>query len=376
MNLFKHLSFAVLILLFFTGEDVWAQRRGTQQKKYNTRSFRQKERRISNYTGGGTAGFSKAKKYSSIGVTLAAFNYFGEMAPKPNRASFDFSFTRPGFGIVYTKKLLPRVSARGTLAYGRISGGDESADMSEENLPRFKRNLNFRNSIIELTATAMVYLFDHHGTANTRLTLNPYIFAGVGIIRHNPQGQIPEFNRDGTARTDAGEWVDLEPLGTEGQYSDLYPDVEPYSLFQVVIPAGIGVTYELTPELDLSFEIGYRHLFTDHLDDVGGEYANYDDIGEGDPNSIAAVMSDKSYELAYRAETQDLVTLVSGSVRDMAGGEGAVKQLDNLVPGYGYRLVSGEPQVRGSSSDNDIYFVTAFHLTYILGGKHGKAKFR
>ena len=351
-----------LIALFLSvvaSEALFAQ----SSKKFKNASFRRKNKRISSYTGGRVGKFSSAGKYSAIGISVNAFNYFGDLAPRSSRGSFDISFTRPGFGVYYTKKVMPRLSLRGQLLYGRVSGSDESASADGEDGFRRTRNLQFRNSIIELSATAQVFLFSNRGVSSSRPILNPYLFAGVGIIRHNPQGQVPDVDRDGNAFSNAGEWVDLEPLGTEGQnLPDLYPNAESYSLFQVVIPAGIGVTYAINDFLDLSFEIGYRHLFFDHLDDVGGDYAYFANLE--DP--IARAMSDKSYQVGE--------TVNGAQVFNPATGQ--VEIASNLVPGYGHINGTGETNPRGTASDNDIYFITAFQLSYILSGKPGRAKFR
>lgn len=348
-----------LFLLVITSESVFAQ----SSKKFKNANFRRKNKKISSYTGGRTGGISTAGKYGSIGISVNAFNYFGDLAPRASRGSFDFSFTRPGFGVFYSKKLLSRLSVRGELLYGRVSGSDESASTDGEDRFRSIRNLQFRNSILELTATAQIYLFANTGVASSRPILNPYLFVGAGIIRHNPQGQVPDVSRSGQTFENAGEWVDLQPLGTEGQnFPELYPDAEDYSLIQVVIPAGLGVTYAINDFLDLSFEIGYRHLFFDHLDDVGGDYANF--FNFDDP--IAAAMSDKSYLVGERIN--------NAQVFDPATGE--VVEVNNLVPGYGHLNGNGSGNPRGNSEDNDIYFVTAFKLAYILGGSSGRAKFR
>jgi hypothetical protein len=335
-------------------------------KKFKNANFKRKNKRISSWTGGKTGGMAAAGKYGEIGISLNAMNYFGDLAPAQGRASFDISFTRPGFGIYYTKKLSSRIFARGQFLYGRVRGSDESASEDGEDGFRRTRNLQFRNTILELTAVGQIYLFPNSATSSSRPIINPYLFAGIGVIRHNPQGQVPDVDREGNALANAGEWVDLEPLGTEGQnFPELYPEAESYSLIQLVVPAGVGVTYAINDFLDLSFEVGYRHLFFDHLYDVGGDYANHFDVGQNDP--VAGVMSDRSYLVG---ETRDNVP-----VFDPATGE--IVSVNNIVPGYGHINGNELRNPRGDTNDrSDIYIVTAFQLSYILGGKTGRAKFR
>ncbi|MEM7548796.1 MAG: DUF6089 family protein [Bacteroidota bacterium] len=362
----------ISVFVILLCEDAFSQRRrGTRQKKYTSRAFRKKQSRISNYSGGRTGNFGRPNKYSSIGVSVNAFNYFGDIAPVPDRFALDISFTRPGFGAVYSKHLSSRFAVRGSLTWGRIFADDQSVSIDRgdgENSPRAIRNIEFRNSIIELGITGQLFILPEG------VTFNPYIMGGVGIIRHNPQGRVPEFQRAdnglaGAPFTNAGEWIDLEPLGTEGQFleSGPAPNSSSYNLTEIVIPLGIGVKYYLSQNLDLAFEIGYRHTFTDYLDDVSGGYANFYDFE--DP--LARALSDPSYIVGNTEGNE--VGFVQTARSDGLGNV-------NVVPGYGTirePVVSGDPgNIRGNPDDNDVYIVTSIQLTYVLPGSTRRAKFR
>jgi hypothetical protein len=97
----------------------------------------------------------------------------------------------------------------------------------------------------------------------------------VGVFYHNPKAMAPETDQLGNSIPEAGKWVALQALGTEGQYSDAY-DVKPYSKVQISVPIGLGFSYKIGNNLDFSFEIGYRILFTDYIDDVS---ENFVDLG-------------------------------------------------------------------------------------------------
>lgn len=81
-----------------------------------------------------------------------------------------------------------------------------------------------------------------------------YIYSGLAGFRHNPK-------RDGVA---------LQPLGTEGQGSPGAP--EPYSLWQVAIPMGMGISYKMNQSFSIDAMITYRLTFTDYLDDASTFY--------------------------------------------------------------------------------------------------------
>ena len=104
----------------------------------------------------------------------------------------------------------------------------------------------------------------------SRVNLTPYFLVGIAGFHHNPQAQVPSeyvlpANTAPTAFPNAGEWVDLQPLGTEGQNSELLSTdanfgIKPYSLWQISIPIGIGARYRLADALDISFDISMRWL--------------------------------------------------------------------------------------------------------------------
>ncbi|MDN5201558.1 DUF6089 family protein [Fulvivirgaceae bacterium BMA10] len=340
-----------------------------QNRRRGSRISKQKNRMISRYRGGSVGDFSR-KRYISIGGSLSAFNYFGDLAPKPSALSTDISFTRPGIGIVGLYRFGPRYSVRGTLSYGRLKGDDfDSADPADENARyRYVRNLQFRNNIFELAVTGVVDIIPNMGTFVARPTFVPYVFGGLAVFYHNPQALVPEtdVNNGNAAFENAGQWVDLEPLGTEGQYIS-GSGVSPYKKIQIAIPLGIGVRYRVNHALDLSFEIGYRQLFFDYIDDVSG---NYVDLGLF-TDDLTRALSDRSREAnaVESGEVRDLS--VANRIITYTGADGRTYQ---VIAGYG----DAHPEsIRGNASDNDIYVVTSFQLTYILGGSlFGGAKYR
>jgi len=301
--------------------------------------------------------FTKRKRYSSIGASINAMNYFGDIVPESDFTSLRFGSTRPNIGINYTKRLYPRISVRGNFFWGRITGDDaKSAEPNEaDNRPRYIRNLSFRNDIKELSGQVIIDLFQNRGNYLRRPDFVPYAFIGVGVMHHNPKaywdGGAPNL---GAPSLPEG-WYELQPLGTEGQnLGGNYP--EPYKRLQFVIPAGLGIRYKLDRNWDLSFEVGWRKTFTDYLDDVSGTYADKSALlSQGGETGIAsAILSDRSFASPEAAGT--IVSDPSGINRSI---------------GYGY-----EGAQRGDKSDKDWYIVSGFNLTYILNPNIRSPKFR
>lgn len=363
LQLIKFLGLILLTVFILSGNSAEAQRKS---KGY----LKKKNRKISKYKGG-SINFDKNKRYLSIGASVDAINYFGDLAPKSEIASTNISFTRPAFSIFGAYRYTPNLTFRGSLSWGRLMGDDNiSADpYGELSSYRYIRNLSFRNEVKELAFTAVWDFFGNHGTFLNRVSFTPYAFAGVAVFHHNPKGKAPEQDKFGQPLAEAGNWVALRDLGTEGQLSEHY-DVKQYSTIQPSIPLGLGLRAQLNKRWDFEFEVGYRYLFTDYIDDVSGLYV---DLGALD-NSLAQAMSDRSREPNGA---------ISGDARDFEAIE-AKASLHNYTSEYdgmSYTVYSGfgseHPENnRGFSSDKDIYIVTSFRISYILTGSFKRSKFR
>lgn len=365
-----HLILILTLATALVGTDAMAQRNNNKQRKAS--------KRISNYSGSAVR-FSKGKQYNSVGFGIAAMNYFGDLAPLSKAASTDISFTRPGFALEATHKFGPFYSIRASLAWGRLKANDESADPFDEiALARYTRNLSFRNDIKELSVTAEIDLVSNNGGANSRKLLTPYVFAGVALFHHNPRALAPETDRNGNPVEEAGKWVALQPLGTEGQFSDQY-DVKPYKRLQISIPVGLGLKYRINSSFDLSLEVGYRYLFTDYIDDVSGLYV---DLGSLD-SELAKTMSDRSQEIFFvesgLPRNQEQIISRYRQISYVSEVDGLVYTTYNGFGKYREPTEVDRGNIRGNSADNDIYFVTVIKLNYILGPGgfgFGRGKFR
>jgi hypothetical protein len=348
----RKLCFAVVCLFLLLGStsDSYAQ--------FNRKSIKKNNHRIASFRGK-KHGFGRNNVYSGIGVSVNALNYFGDLAPLPSKFSTDISFTNPGFGISLFHRFGPRYTLQVQYMYGTLKGSDsESADKGDLGNASFRhqRNLSFRNHIHELSAVAYFDLFENQSSYISRVKWTPYVYLGIAGFYHNPQAQL----------TSSSEWVDLQPLGTEGQYAELKSTdanfgIKPYSLLQVAIPFGIGARFRINEVMDLWGDIGFRYTFTDYLDDVS---ANYVDLG--------VLKSDLARSFSYRSGELKPTDLRPGVVAETYLSAGDNKTYSTL-PGYGRE---NPENIRGNKSQNDIYMVTSIRLTYILGKTFHKAKFR
>lgn len=156
---------------------------------------------------------------------------------------------------------------------------------------RYERNLSFRSNITEFMAVAEIhplYIFRKYDENTEPPRVSPYVLGGIGFFSFNPQAKLNN------------NWVDLQPLSTEGQGFAEYPNRKRYNLNQVNIPLGVGAKYELTPMINLRAEFVYRILNTDYLDDVSTTYIDptlYSNYFTGAKLTNALLLNDRQYEL-------------------------------------------------------------------------------
>ncbi|MCG2613587.1 DUF6089 family protein [Terrimonas sp. NA20] len=230
---------------------------------------------------------------------LAAYN--GDLTDK----IFPRKVTNGAIGITGNYEITDNFMLRAGFTFARVGGADRFSD----DTVRQARNLNFETAITEFSLVGQYYLLNLYDNKFT-----PYAFAGLALYRFNP------YTYSGSTQK-----VYLRPLGTEGQGIPGYG--REYKLTQLAIPFGGGVKYAITNNLHLGLEGGLRVLFTDHLDDVSGNYA--------DPADLLAYRSQLSVDLAYRGDE---------------------------LPG-GAPTSPGKNAARGGSKYKDFYYFTGLHLT-------------
>lgn len=322
--------------------------------------------------------WTKRRRYYSVGLTLGAKNYFGDIAPRQSFTSTDLAFTRPAIGFDLQKRFRPQWSWEISLSYGRIAADDkEQADpMDEDDQFRYVRNLHFRNDVFS-AAFQLQYDFIAREKMNKEFydrpkQFIPYITGGVAVVFHDPQAKSPELDyQGGDPQWEPNQWVALQPLGTEGQ-GRVDPRTgrslgERYSTVQVAFPLGVGVRKRLGQRFDLSFEFNYYFFLTDYLDDVSKSYVdpgvfttstNPDDEVTA-TDFLAQALHDRSEP--YNTARIDGVTQRQFPTTTYVGVDGTT---------YTSYQSFGQDQfpdvIRGNTRDNDVFTVTGFTLRYLI----------
>jgi hypothetical protein len=241
---------------------------------------------------------------------------------------YNMNTTKLAFGVNYAVYPQQWLGFRFGFTYGNVGANDaDIKDHGGDEDTRKARNLDFRSVILEGSAMAEFYptVFLEEEPDDVAGRLRPYGLLGLGVFHFNPQGSYTDQNGD-------EEWVDLRPLHTEGE--GWIPGRKEYSLTQLNIPMGAGIKYFFSDDLNISFEIIHRKLFTDYLDDVSTNYIDPTLFAQHLPAAQAALakaMSNKSVD-GYQ------------------------------TPGY----EAGDK--RGTSSNNDSYFTAQFKISFRIKG--------
>lgn len=212
-------------------------------------------------------------QYTEAGIFVGASNYHGDLASRIMETS-DYA---PAFGAFARYNFTGRLAIKAHFYKGVLQGSDADSHISKGYR---RRNLSFRSDIYELGLQVEYNILNYNLAVRDHIT-TPYIFAGVSGFSFNPQAELD------------GAWIDLQPLGTEGQG---FPGNEqPYQLFGIGIPVGLGVKFSLNKNINLGLEFGVRKTFTDYIDDVSTVYPDLQLLAE-EHGEIARTLSFRAPE--------------------------------------------------------------------------------
>lgn len=144
-------------------------------------------------------------------------------------------------------------------------GSVDANDINAVSEDQQKRGFNFRSRIDGLTVKGE-YHFLRNADLLDDLNFSPYVGLGFQTVWFNP-----------VAEYDSVKYT-LRKYGTEGQ---LFNGGKPYKKYAFSIPLHIGVKYFLNFRWALKAELGMSYMWTDHLDDVSGEYPTLNDLNNG-----------------------------------------------------------------------------------------------
>ena len=220
-------------------------------------------------------------QHFEVGVLIGASNYLGDLSN--NSSSLYIKESKPAFGGFAKYNFNHLLALRGGVNYTWVAGRD--ANVKNDDFVRM-RNLSFRSSVLEVGLTGE-FNFPGFQPYGLYMPFSPYIFGGVSYFKYNPRARYE------------GNWVDLQPLGTEGQ--GMAGREAEYGLSAISIPFGVGLKYAISDKINLGLELGARRTFTDYLDDVSGTYVSYPELTAGN-GELAAALGNRTGELNETGE--------------------------------------------------------------------------
>lgn len=284
-------------------------------------------------------GLSTANSRFEFGFNAGPMSFLGDLGGNRGKGTYgpkdnNLPVTNMIAGLSASYYPSEWIGFRAALNIGQMEGDDR---LVKQNQPsdtyegaRKYRNLTFRSHLyeayagIEIYPTVMLGLRNGNGVPRLR----PYLIAGIGAFKFNPQG----LYKDPTGKE---SWVDLHPLHLEGQ-GFAETNIPEYKLYSYCIPMGVGLKYDITERITFGIELIHRKTGTDYIDDVSNKY-------------IDPALFDK-----YLTPTQAEIAKYMANPSSYYPG----------IPGYTpYRV----GKKRGNPERNDSYFASTFRLTWKIG---------
>lgn len=211
---------------------------------------------------------------------------------------------------------------------------EQASTIEDDAYQRYVRNLSVRSNVweasflVEITPRRLNY---HSNGARKRF--QPYLLLGVAGFHFKPQAKY--IDKSGNDRG----YVNLYDLHIEGDGlpSDVYNDApKKYSLWQLAVPMGIGMKWDIGKRLAIGIEYVYRYTFTDYLDNVSGKYI--------DPAYYAHPDLQLSpQQAAIAMEMQDKSWLVDPSHKHMPGENRGNPEVKDSYSTFGITLIFKVP---------------------------------
>ena len=216
-----------------------------------------------------TADILQAQRGWEAGVFGGAAFYFGDL-----NTNFSLSLPNVSVGAMARYNFNERVCFRLGLTTGQVEGDDALST----NIYERARNLSFRSPVTDGSALLEFNFLPYiHGSRDYFFT--PYLFGGFSVFSFKPEALYE------------GNWVELRPLGTEGQFKG-----EEYYTVQTALAYGGGIKVDLGKSWSFNAELSARNTRTDYLDDVSTVYPEKRDLQRA-RGEVAVALSDRSLRL-------------------------------------------------------------------------------
>jgi hypothetical protein len=201
----------------------------------------------------------------------------------------------------------PMLAFRLGLSYGTLYATDAwnekkaktAKSIEDDAFQRYLRNQDIKVSMWEgLFQVEFMPFRSNSESKSAGWRLQPYLTVGIGGFYYTPFSTFIERN------TGAKRWVKVGDLSLEGEgfeHEDPTPTYsQKTSFWQVAVPAGLGLRYDLNRNMSLGIEYLYRFTGHDRLDNVSSEYVTpeyLDRYLSPEKAAVAKEMYDKSWAI-------------------------------------------------------------------------------
>ena len=244
----------------------------------------------------------------SIGTSVGLLDLWSDVGTKSILDHYGNSayWNKPHFmgGLFVRYSAHPSFAFRIGGYYGTLYANDiwnkqkaeQAESIEDDSYQRYLRNLSIRANTWEGSLLFEIAPFRFNPeSAGAMRRFQPLLLLGVGAMHFKPQAEYIDRNKVNRG------YVDLYELHVEGDGfpKQAYGDApDKYELWQVVVPMGLGVRWDIGRRLSLGVEWLYRYTFTDYLDNVSGKYmdpAVYNANLPADKAFLANEMQDKTW---------------------------------------------------------------------------------
>lgn len=255
----------------------------------------------------------------SLGMNFGMSDLWGDVGTKTiidhygNGAYFDKPCFMGGIFGRYTAH--PMLAFRLSLNYGTLFATDEwnkdkaieASSIEDDAFQRYLRNQDVRANVWEGALAAEFFpLRVNSESKGAAKIMQPYVVAGVGGFHFRPQSSVI----DGV--TGRKKWIDVADLSVEGDGLEHKKATATYArvtnAWQICVPLGIGLRWDLNPEIAFGVEYLYRMTTTDRLDNVSDEYVSDDyhiKFFSPEKAALALEVSDKSWAIEQSVDHGD-----------------------------------------------------------------------
>lgn len=186
---------------------------------------------------------------SAFGFLIGVANYQGDLSEQ----QITLVETKPCLGVFVRRQLRPQLAMRGNLTGSTIAGSDFNY------AERVHRGLTFSSPVIE---GGLTFEWDILGKwrqlrrAYRKTAFTPFVSSGFGLTYFNPKVKGFDMTNDANVRDDEKSKI----------------------TFNVMIPIGAGIKYDVNERYTIGLEFASHLPFTDYLDgvSVSGEPGNHD----------------------------------------------------------------------------------------------------